>query len=117
LNKKQIYIAVTAAAFVLALIVWWFRSGGDNYGDNNANFPDGMVFICSSDACNHAFAMTMTEYGEHHKNHYGEPIACPKCSKTPAIRGVQCKACKTISVLQQNVTTCPKCGAPLESPR
>jgi len=108
-TKQQIPVVVTVSALVLTLVIWWFR-GGDSYGDNNANFPDGVIWLCGDDACNHVFAMTMAELGEHHETHYGEPVACPKCGKTPVIRGVKCLHCKTISIEQRGIDHCPSCG-------
>ncbi|MBC7771403.1 MAG: hypothetical protein H7210_02795 [Pyrinomonadaceae bacterium] len=111
-TKKQLPIIISVAAFFLALIIWWSRSG-ESYGDNNANFPDGIARICADEACKHVFGMTMEEVGEHHKNHYGEPIPCAKCGKTPTHPAVKCKHCKVVSIQEASTMNCPSCQKPL----
>lgn len=113
MTRQQLPIVITISAFALALLIWLFSGGGGSYGDNNANFPDGKIYVCDDDACNHVFNMSMTELSEHHKAHYGEPIPCPKCGKTPAHPAVKCPHCDTVSIEQRGGENCPKCGKPL----
>ena len=110
MNRQKIAITVAAIGFIAAAIILFRPTGGENtYGDNNANLPDGVLFICGEKTCGHTFPLTMKQLGEHHEKHYGEPVPCAKCAK-PALRAEKCEHCQTIHVQERGGGACPKCG-------
>ena len=82
----------------------------NKYGDNNANFSEGTDWMCGVAECAHTFNLTMAELGEHHKNNYGKPIACPRCDTAPAMRVDRCPVCKNYFPQQREAFRCPHCA-------
>jgi hypothetical protein len=75
---------------------------------NNANFPNGLLFVCSDDKCGHQFTMTTHEFGQFQEKHYGEDVPCPKCGKK-AVKALKCPHCGAVSPMTRDLTECPKC--------
>lgn len=107
MDAKQIAILAGAAVLIVGAILI-YTSGGSEHGENNANFPDGTFWICSSPSCKHEFNLSMQALSDHHKAHRGEPIPCPKCN-SDSTRANRCPHCEKYSVLQRDSTVCPHC--------
>ena len=109
-KQKLVYAGVIAAVVAAAVIVWavWRPS-------NNANFPQGTLWLCSNPKCSAEFRLTMQQLGEHYKAHYGERPKCPKCG-SEAYRADKCPSCGKVFPQTRGGSICPYCGKPLPSP-
>ncbi len=114
MDRQQVAIILAIVGFVVAAVILFRPTNeNNNYGDNNANFPEGTLWLCGDAACGHSFNLTMKELGQHHEKHYGEPVPCAKCNK-PAARANLCPHCKQVSVQERGGGACPKCGKAIE---
>ncbi|MBL7134551.1 MAG: hypothetical protein ISS78_10675 [Phycisphaerae bacterium] len=105
---------------VVALVVagvWAFTHSSDEHGDNNADFPDGIHYLCAEADCGHEFTITVKQRAEYNKAHYGESYPCPKCNRNEKnpIRAGRCKNCQRYFKVGRGaaVTTCPHCKQPV----
>lgn len=108
LPRREVLVgaATALAVAVAAWTLWNWRPA------NNANFPDGVQYLCTSRNCAHAFTLTMSQLSDHQKKHYGEPVKCTRCG-TEARRAERCPSCANVFILERNQSACPKCGKPL----
>jgi hypothetical protein len=105
MNRQRI-ILLTAALLVVAavaLAAWRWRPA------NNDNFPDGTFWICRNPQCHAEFVLSMKQLGEHHRQHYGQPVPCPQCGKTDTTRAERCPNCKKFYPMQRDLLPCPHC--------
>jgi hypothetical protein len=109
-QQKLVYGAVIVVAVGVVLAVAALRRPA-----NNANFPEGTDWLCLNADCKNHFKLTMKELGEHHKQHYGQPVKCPKCGQR-ADRADHCKSCSKVFVQMRGMTYCPYCQKPLYAP-
>ncbi len=80
---QQLLVAIVlAAAVVLAATA--ARKTLYPYGDNSANFPEGVFYVCQD--CGEQFVLTMKQLGKHHEKHWAEPVPCPKCESKKTVR-------------------------------
>ena len=116
-KRKFLIVALVVLAGLLVLAVWVMASTDDRsdaYGDNNADFPEGIHFTCTGETCGHGFTLTVKQFGDHHANDatYGTPVKCPQCG-TDAARADLCKKCgKYYSIAHDSSATCPYCNKP-----
>ncbi|KPK41211.1 MAG: hypothetical protein AMK72_15480 [Planctomycetes bacterium SM23_25] len=99
-------IAIGAAAWgVLAAI-----RHSNPYGDNNADNPHGILYLCED--CRHEFVLTVKQLAAHHKANWGEPVPCPKCRSTKTIQPIRCAHCGRTFRLDRTAQEhiCPHCG-------
>ncbi len=117
---RQQLIAIGSIVAILVALMLWLKpfSQSEGYGDNNANLPDGVWYICGDAACSHEWHLTVEQLEAHVGATYGQPRTqppCPKCEKTDSIRAEQCKSCQKI--VRANVgVTCPHCNKPIAGP-
>ena len=109
-QQKLMYGAVIVVVVGVVLAILSMRRPA-----NNANFPEGTDWLCLNPACQNHFKLTMKELGEHHKQHYGQPVKCPKCGQR-ADRADVCKSCGKVFVQMRGMTNCPFCRKPLYAP-
>jgi DNA-directed RNA polymerase subunit RPC12/RpoP len=79
---------------------------------NNANRPDGVYYLCANQKCGHEWNMTMRELSDHHEEHYGQPVPCPKCGETKTVRAEKCIHCGKLFVSTRDPRPCPHCKKP-----
>lgn len=103
-DKKKVLI-IGAIALVLVGAAYYFLWRPSN----NQNFPEGTLWICQNEGCKAEFTMTMSELGEHYKNHYGEPVPCPKCGKAQTVRAERCPQCQKVFAQARGTQVCPYC--------
>ena len=108
LPRREVLVGAVVALVVAAAawVLWNARPA------NNANFPDGLQYLCTSRACGHAFTLTMTQLSDHQKKHYGEPVKCTKCG-AEARRADRCPSCAKVFTVERNQSACPHCKKPL----
>ena len=106
MNKTVVvYGSAVVGAVVIAVLAWWLYSP-----ENNANFPEGTDWLCTSPACATAFKLTIKELADYSKESPGVPIKCPKCS-TLSIRAEKCLHCgKAFPMPRDMMRRCPHCG-------
>ena len=111
MKDKRVVLAAVAIAVVIAVVGWrlWGR------GANNENFPEGTLWQCTTPACGNAFTLTMKQLGEHHKKHFGQLPACPKCGKE-SVGAQRCGHCRKVYVQMRGSNVCPFCGKPQAPP-
>jgi hypothetical protein len=105
IKNKKVGYAVGIGAIVVAAVLGWTFYGSSK---NNANFPEGTLWVCMDPACRHEFAMSVKELGQYEKEHWGEPMKCQKCGKT-AFRADRCQHCGKAYPQQQRSSICPHC--------
>jgi len=115
-RERKFLIAALVVLVGLIVLSVWLRSGdwGRGYGDNNANFPDGIHFVCSDKTCEHGFTLTVKQWNAHHADDatYGTPAGCPHCG-TDSIRADLCKTCRTYyPIAHDSSAVCPRCNPP-----
>lgn len=115
-------VAVLGGVLLLALgaggvwvVVTASWGSSNRYGDNDADAPDGVHFLCTSKTCGHGFTLTVKQFADHHADDatYGTPVKCPKCGADagPAER---CKTCgRNFPAVRSATATCPHCGKPV----
>jgi hypothetical protein len=103
MKNKLVYAVVIGVALVGAVVVWamWRPA-------NNPNFPQGTDWLCTNQACQNHFKLTMKELGDHHKAHYGQRPKCPKCGKD-AVRAEVCAHCGKVYMQARGAQICPYC--------
>jgi len=103
-NEKIVMaLVVVAVVAVAGAAAWMWRPA------NNDNFPDGTFWICKNPQCKGEFGLTMKQLSDHHVQHYGQPIPCPKCGKSDTIAAERCPNCKKYYPMQRDVHACPFC--------
>ncbi len=89
---KQLLVALALlAAVILGGAAIWITL--NPHGDNSANFPDGLFYVCQRESCGEEFVLTVREFGRHHEEHWGEPVPCPTCGSTKTVRAERCGHC------------------------
>ena len=112
MNKNLVKGIVVAAVVLVAVVGWLLYSPA-----NNANFPEGTDWLCMNPSCNNSFNMSVKQLAQYQKDHFGEPIKCPKC-KTQSIRAQKCQHCsKTFPMSSDIQHRCPYCGKPTAVPQ
>jgi len=79
------------------------------YGDNNADNPNGILYLCEN--CKHEFVLTVKQLEAHHKANWGEPVPCPKCGSTDTIQAIRCAHCGRVFPHDRTAeeAICPYC--------
>ena len=95
---------------IIAVVLIYAQARGPA---NNANFPEGLQYVCTDPGCGNAFTMTTREFGQHNEKHYGQPVPCPKCEKTTTARAERCPHCGHVHKAQRGMAPCPQCGKDL----
>lgn len=89
---NQLFVVlVLVAAVILAVTAIWITL--HPYGDNSADFPDGIFYVCQGQGCGEGFVLTVKEFERHHQKHLGNPVPCPKCGGTKTSRAERCGHC------------------------
>ena len=113
---QQLLVAlVLATAVVLAATAVWKTIYP--YGDNSANFPEGVFYIFQD--CKAEFVLTIKELGEHHEKHYGQPVPCPKCVSQKTVRAERCPHCGRMFPMTRlggKGLDCPHCRKQIHPP-
>jgi ribosomal protein L40E len=98
-------VAVVAGFFVIKNIV----GGADGYGGNNANWPEGIYYICGNESCKAQFNLTVEQLSDVKlKDPLALPV-CPKCGDNHPIRADKCKTCGGFFVMRREDPRCPSC--------
>ena len=108
MDKKKA-ISIAAVVVVLACVgyfAWNWRPA------NNANAPDGTLWMCTKKDCKHEFHLTLRELSDHHEKNYGQPVPCPKCGDKKTVRGQKCVHCQKLIVMTPDPRPCPFCKKP-----
>ena len=108
LNRKEwLLLGVVVLLCAVAAFAIFRRPAADQ------NFPDGTWWVCTNDGCKNEFNLSIGELADHHKQHYGEPVKCPKC-KAEALQARKCTACGKVAVQRLGTAKCPACGKSYE---
>ena len=93
-----------AACGILAVI-----RHSNPYGDNNADNPHGILYLCKD--CKHEFVLTVKQLEAHHKANWGEPVPCPKCGGTNTTQAIRCVHCGRVFEYDRTAEEiiCPYC--------
>lgn len=108
MKDKRAAVALIVGVMVLTFAGWYLFSGSPNNADN----PNGTSWLCQNNVCKNEFILTVKQLSDHHKAHYGQPPACPKCGKE-ASRASRCANCGKTSPLRLNTNLCPHCKKPM----
>ena len=111
MSKDQRLMALGGGMVVLAVAIGFFTI---RRPANNANFPDGVWWICENPNCKNEFVLTTRQLSDYYKDHYGEALRCPKCGQATVVRAQKCHHCGFVFPAE-GARTCPKCGAKIES--
>jgi predicted RNA-binding Zn-ribbon protein involved in translation (DUF1610 family) len=105
-TKRKIAIATGAVLVCLLCYSVWANLIHSN--PNSADVPDGTYWVCKN---GHHFNLSLKQLSDHHKAHYGEPIACPTCGDTHTSRVIKCAKCgEYYPMVRGEQPPCPKCG-------
>jgi DNA-directed RNA polymerase subunit RPC12/RpoP len=105
-DRKKVALSITAVvALVLALTIWMkSRPGAAAIAPTN-----DFYYICKH--CDNHFGMSNAALNSFQKDHYGEPLPCPKCGSTELIHAIRCTKCGEIYPEERGGDPpCPKCG-------
>jgi hypothetical protein len=106
-NRRQFMLVGGGVAAAVLGYGYWRMVLRPN--PNSADIPDGTFWICNS--CNDHFNLSVKELSDHHRDHYGEPVACPKCKATNTVRANRCRKCREFYPMARGEQpACPKCG-------
>jgi len=80
---------LAVVGLVIAGVIFANRSSSDtqDYGNNNANHPDGIHYICTNPKAKHKFTLTVQQVSDHHEKNYGRPIICTQCEHEALVAG------------------------------
>jgi hypothetical protein len=106
MSRNVIIAASGLVVFIVLVAYFTFRTD-----PSTSAAPDGTFWVCVNPSCGNTFNLSLKELAAHHKEHYGEPVPCPKC-KQPAIRGDRCNKCGKIFIPDSS-RLCPNCKNPL----
>src|SRR5687768_13413478 len=84
-----IVVVVTAAVVFVASA---FMGGGGAID----TAEDGTAYVCQNPACKNEFTLTGEQISQHHRDHYGAPLPCPKCGKPDIAPATRCPTCKRL---------------------
>jgi len=113
--QQLLVVLVLATAVVLGATAAWKTLYP--YGDNSANFPEGVFYICQD--CGEQLVLTLKQLGEHHEKHYGQPVPCPKCESKKTVRAERCPHCGhmfPMTRLGGKGLDCPRCKKQIHPP-
>ncbi|MCK5565479.1 MAG: hypothetical protein KAJ07_09555 [Planctomycetes bacterium] len=118
-KKQKVMIGMVVGCLVLvaALNIPRFFKGG-----SKVSVSDTVTLICLNPECGADSEITREEYQESIQNssmgmgpmQMAGPIECPKCKEISAARGLKCKKCSNVFMLQYGSDDypdrCPECG-------
>jgi len=91
-----------------------FRVVVSTSGHQISDFPEGLFFLCGNPDCKAEFTLTLKQFGQHHEEHWGEPVPCPKCRATKTVRAEKCPHCGRSFPLVREQIVCPHCGKTID---
>src|SRR5207302_9870967 len=78
--------------------------------DIGGDSPNGNLWMCTDTKCGNQFTMTVQQLAKYQKEHFGQPVKCPKCGAT-AVPAEKCQQCGNVYPLTAGADTpCPKDG-------
>ena len=102
-------LGIAAAAVVILIFCYSLWAYVIHTNPNSPDVPNGTFWICKTGG--HHFHMTLKEYSNYTKDHYGEPVACPTCGSKETIRAYRCDKCgEYYPTVRGEQPPCPKCG-------
>lgn len=109
-------ISVITILIVLVVMVRPLFIGESEYGDNNANLPDGAWYQCTDQASPHSFHLSVKQLNEHFETHYGKPDSQPKCPTCGKMgqAAFQCATCGKMTIRTATTTHCTHCQRAFE---
>lgn len=119
LTASRTLIIVGLVVIVVGAIAWGVYTAVDwatAHGDNDADNPEGIFFVCGQ--CGHGFVLTVKQFEAHHKAHWGQGVPCPKCGAAKPRKGIRCPHCEGIFPHKRGAEKqiCPGCRKPASPP-
>jgi hypothetical protein len=103
MQKNLVLGGIVVGVVVIAVVGWAMWSPS-----NNANFPEGTLWICTDRACGSDHTLTTKQLSDHYKANYGQLPKCPKCTKE-TMRAERCGHCSKVYPQARGVQICPYC--------
>jgi ribosomal protein L32 len=103
MQKNLVLGGIVVAVVAAAVVVWAMWTPA-----NNANFPEGTLWMCTDRACGSHHNLSTKQLGEHYKANYGQLPKCPKCGKE-SVRAEKCDHCGKVYPQGRGVQVCPYC--------
>ncbi len=116
-KKKPIMIGVVAVCLILAGVVTYLNSSGDEGGIDSTSSSEKVWVMCSNPDCEAKYEASKKEFLEFLQENQAGPIAppmvCQECDEESIYRAEKCEECGEVffrgSVPRDYADRCPEC--------
>ncbi len=109
-NVIKLLVALLGLACAAVLLARWATQDRGQ----DADFPEGTFWVCTSPQCQHEFNLSLDEVAAFYTENPDSEMPCPKCGQ-PAVRAKRCPFCERSfpRVRGSGPVTCPHCNRQL----